>query len=113
MIRIRKTVISGADPALVAELAAALAPAPLRELAAQLSGDPDLTVSIITYDDGRAELEALHTGPPHRTQDTIDCYRFAREADAAPAWTIPAAIPAAATAATIRAMLRTAHHATG
>jgi hypothetical protein len=31
---------------------------------------------VITYYDGRLELEVLHTGPPHRTEHTIDCRRF-------------------------------------
>jgi hypothetical protein len=66
-------------------------PGPLRELAAQLAADPDLTVSVITYDDGRAELEVLHTGPPHHTEDTIDHRRFTRQA---PARTLPLTSPA-------------------
>jgi hypothetical protein len=70
---------------------------------------------VITYDDGRAELEVLHTGPPHRTEDTIDCRRFSREPTATPARTIPVSTPDALTdaAAMIRAILRAAHHAPG
>jgi hypothetical protein len=33
---------------------------------------------VITYQDGAAELEVLHTGPPHHTEPTIDSDRFAR-----------------------------------
>jgi hypothetical protein len=115
MVQICKAVLTGADLTLVREQAARLAPAPLRELAAQLAADPDLTVSVITYDDGRAELEVLHTGPPHHTADTIDARAFTRDPAATPARTMPAATPdaARAAAAMIRAILRTAHHATG
>jgi hypothetical protein len=51
-------------------------PARLRDLAVQLAGHPDLTVCVVTCDDGAQELEVLHTGPPHRTADTIDRRRF-------------------------------------
>ncbi len=114
MIQICKTVLTGAAPALIREQADRLTPAPLRELAAQLAADPDLTVSVITYDDGRAELEVLHTGPPRHAADAIDTW-FARGPDAPPARTMPAATPdaAARAAALIRAVLRAAHHATG
>jgi hypothetical protein len=97
----------GADPE--------LAPAQLRELAVQLAADPDLTVSVITYDDGRAELEVLHTGPPHRTEHTIDCCRFEREPAAAPARTMSVATQSAMREAAemIRAILRDARHGTG
>jgi hypothetical protein len=73
VIKICKTVLSGAAPGHNREQTEGLAPAQLRELAVQLAADPDLTVSVITYDDGRQELEVLHTGPPHRTEHTIDC----------------------------------------
>jgi hypothetical protein len=43
------------------------------------AGDPTLTVSVITYQDGAAELEVLHTGSPHHTEQTIDSDRFARQ----------------------------------
>ena len=62
-----KTVLSGAAPGHIREQTEGLAPAQLRELAVQLAADPDLTVSVISYDDGRQELEVLHTGPPHCT----------------------------------------------
>ena len=65
MIKICKTVLSGAAAGHIREQTEGLAPAQLGELAVQLAADPDLTVSVITYDDGRAELEILHTGPPH------------------------------------------------
>jgi hypothetical protein len=115
MIKICKTVLTGADPALIREQAGRLTPAPLRELAVQLAADPDLTVSVITYDDGRAELEVLHTGLPRHTGDTIDCHRFHRDPAAPPVQTMPAATPDALAdaAAMIRAILRTAHHAAG
>ena len=79
MIKIRKDVLSGSAPGQIRELTAGLASAPLRDLAVQLAGDPGLTVSVITYDDGRAELEVLHTGPPCHTEDTIDTRRFTRQ----------------------------------
>jgi hypothetical protein len=115
MIKISKTILSGADPGHIREQAEGLAPAQLRELAVQLAADPYLTVSVITYDDGRAELEVLHTGPPHHTEDTIDCRRFKREPAATPARTMPASTPAALqdAADVIRALLWDAHHATG
>ena len=114
MIRICKTVLTGASSALIRERAQGLTH-PLREMAAQLAADPDLTVSVITYDDGRAELEVLHTGPPHRTEHTIDCCRFEREPAATPAKTLSVATPAALAdaAAMIRAILRGARHTTG
>ena len=48
-----------------------------------------LTVSVITYSDGRQELEVLHTGPPHHTEQTIDSDRFTRQ----PGRTLPIAEP--------------------
>ena len=77
MTTIRKTVFSGTAPDQIRDQIGALATASLGDLALQLAADPDLTVSVITYGDGRLELEVLHTGPPHRTDDTIDCQRFA------------------------------------
>ena len=114
MIKISKTILSGADPAYIREQAEGLAPAQLRELAVQLAADPDLTVSVITYDDGRAELEVLHTGPPHRTEHTIDCWRFEREPAATPARTMSASTPDALldAAEMIRAILWDAQHST-
>ena len=99
----------------IREQTQALEPAQLRELAVQLATDPDLTVSVITYDDGRAELEVLHTGPPRRTEHTIDCYRFEREPAATPARTMSVATPAGLrdAAELIRAILRGAQHSTG
>ena len=38
--------------------------------------------------DGTQELEVLHTGPPHRTEDTIDCRRFTRQAPETPTRTL-------------------------
>jgi hypothetical protein len=34
---------------------------------------------VITYQDGAQELEVLHTGPPHHTEQTIDGDRFTRQ----------------------------------
>lgn len=115
VIKISKTILSGADPARIREQTAGVAPAQLRELAVQLAADPDLTVSVITYDDGRAELEVLHTGPPHRTEHDIDRRRFKREPAAIPAQTIPVTGPSSFqdAARLIRAILWDAHHATG
>lgn len=88
MITICKAILSGATPGQIREQTQSLAPGPLRELAVQLATDPDLTVSVITYVDGRQELEVLHTGPPRHTQDSIDCRRFTRQPPAAPARTL-------------------------
>ena len=95
MIKICKTVLSGASPGCIREQTEGLASAQLRELAVQLAADPDLTVSVITYDDGRAELEVLNTGPPHRTEHTIDCCRFEREPATTPARTMSVSTQAA------------------
>ena len=72
MKTICKTILSGAAPGQIRDEASGLASAPLRDLAVKLAADPDLTVSVITYSDGRQELEVLHTGPPHHTEDTVD-----------------------------------------
>jgi hypothetical protein len=115
MIKICKTVLGGAAPGDIREQTQGLAPAQLRELAVQLAADPDLTVSVITYDDGRQELEVLHTGPPRRTEHTIDCCRFERKPAATPARTMSISTPAALLDAAdmIRAILREAQHTTG
>jgi hypothetical protein len=115
VIKISKTILSGATAGHIREQTESLAPAQLRELAVQLAADPDLTVSVITYDDGRAELEVLHTGPPHRTEHTIDCCRFEREPAAAPARTMSVATQSAMREAAemIRAILWDAQHSTG
>ena len=67
MITICKTILSGAAPARIREQTEGLAPGWLRDLAVKLAGDPALTVSVITRDDGTQELEVLHSGPPHHT----------------------------------------------
>ena len=115
MIKISKTVLSGGAPGHIREQTEGLEPAQLRELAVQLAADPDLTVSVITYDDGRQELEVLHTGPPHRTEHAIDCGRFEREPAATPTRTLSVATPAALldAAEMIRAILWDAQHSTG
>jgi len=89
VISICKTILSGTAPEQVRDQTSGLASASLRDLAVKLAGDPDLTVSVITYGDGRQELEVLHTGPPHNTDDTIDHHRFARQTQEAPGWTLP------------------------
>jgi hypothetical protein len=61
---ISKTTLSGAPPEQARAHAAGLATLPLRTLAVHLAADPALTVSVISYQDGTAELEVLHTGPP-------------------------------------------------
>ena len=79
MTTICKAILSGATPQQIRDRTEGLVPARLRDLAVQLAGHPDLTVCVITYDDGTQELEVLHTGPPHRTEDTIDRRRFTRQ----------------------------------
>jgi hypothetical protein len=79
VIKICKAILSGSAPGQIREQTKGLVSAPLRDLAVQLAGDPGLTVSVITYDDGRQELEILHTGPPCHTEDTIDTRRFTRQ----------------------------------
>jgi len=115
VIKICKTILSDAAPGHIREQTEGLAPAQLRELAVQLAADPELTVSVITYDDGRQELEVLHTGPPHRTEHTIDCRRFEREPAATPARTMSVGTPDALldAAEMIRAILWDAQHSTG
>jgi hypothetical protein len=79
-----KTILSGSTPEQIRDQIDGLAPAQLGELAASLAEDPDLTISVLAYDDGRLELEVLHSGPPHRTEHTIDRRRFARQPQATP-----------------------------
>jgi hypothetical protein len=88
VITICKTILTGRDARQVREQTEGLAPARLRDLAVQLAAHPDLTVSVITYDDGTQELEVLHTGPPHRTEHTIDCRKFTRDPGAEQGWTL-------------------------
>jgi hypothetical protein len=82
-----KTILSGTAPGQIRDQASGLASDPLRDLAVKLAADPDLTVSVITYSDGRQELEVLHTGPPHHTEDTVDHRGFTRQAQETPGWT--------------------------
>ena len=65
MITIRKARLSGAAPDRIRERAQRLGSGWLRDLAVKLAGDPALTVSVISYADGKQELEVLHTGSPH------------------------------------------------
>lgn len=94
MITISKVILSGTTPAQIRQQAAGLASAPLRDLAAELATDPELTVSVITYQDGTQELEVLHTGPPRLTEHTIDHHRFTRQPEACPSRTLPVVGPA-------------------
>jgi hypothetical protein len=94
MITISKTVLSGAVPEQIRDLTSGLASAPLRDLAAGLAADPDLTVSVITYQDGRQELEVLLTGPPQHDEVNIDRRRFTRQPDGTRARTMAIASPA-------------------
>ena len=87
MITICKTVLSGATPARIRAQTEGLASGGLRDLAVKLAGDPALTVSVITHEDGTQELEVLHTGPPHHTEDTVDHRSFTRQALQTPGWT--------------------------
>jgi hypothetical protein len=68
-----KVILSGATPQQIRDQTEGLVPGRLRDLAVQLAGYPDLTVCVLFRDDGTQELEVLHTGPPHCTEDTIDC----------------------------------------
>ena len=89
MIVICKAILSGSTPAQIRDQTEGLSPGWLRDLAVKLAGDPALTVSVITDEDGTQELEVLNTGPPHHTEQTIDSGRFARQ----PAETLPVAEP--------------------
>jgi len=93
VITISKVVLSGSTPGQIRDQTEGLAPAPLHDLAVQLADDPDLTVSVITYDDGTQELEVLHTGPPHRTEHTVDCRKFSRQPSGTQAQTLSIADP--------------------
>ena len=88
MISISKTVLTGATASEIREQTEGLAPERLRDLAVMLAKHPELTVSVITYDDGTQELEVLHTGPPRHSIYTIDRRRFTRQADPPPGWTL-------------------------
>ena len=60
----------------------------LRDLALHLASYRDLRVSVIIYEDGSAELEVLHAGPPHHTCDTIDLAKFAGRPATRPGWIV-------------------------
>jgi len=94
VITICKAVLSGAAPGRVREQAGGLAPAGLRDLAVRLAGDPDLTVSVITYDDGRQELEVLRAGLPYLSEDTIDRHQFTRRPEHGATRSVSGATPA-------------------
>jgi hypothetical protein len=117
MITINKAVVSRVPPDQVQARIDALTPgagpgddavaARLRDLAVRLAADRDLQVSVITYEDGRAELQVLHTGPPHYTEDTIDCAKFAGPDRPEPGWIVSLADDAGVQDATdlVRGML--------
>jgi hypothetical protein len=79
---------TGEEPGVISIHLANVASARLRDLAVELAAHRDLRVSVITYEDGTEELEVLHTGPPHRDENTIDRTKFAGQARAAPDWTL-------------------------
>ena len=93
MITICKAILSGSTPEQIRDQTEGLTPARLRDLAVQLAGDPDLTVSVIIHDDGTQELEVLHTGPPQRTEHNVDCHRFTRQPSGTQARTLSIASP--------------------
>jgi hypothetical protein len=82
----------------------------LRELALHLASYPDLRVSVIIYEDGSAELEVLHAGPPHHTEATIDRGKFAGQPAAESGWVVDLTSESALERATdlIRGTLRAA-----
>jgi hypothetical protein len=82
----------------------------LRELALHLASYPDLRVSVIIYEDGSAELEVLHAGPPHHTEATIDRGKFAGQPAAESGWVVDLTSESALEHATdlIRGTLRAA-----
>jgi len=110
MITICKAILSGAKPAQIREQTEGLIPGWLRDLAVKLAGDPTLTVSVITYQDGAQELEVLHTGPPHHTEHSVDRRRFARQRPGTQAQTLSIADPDGLqhALALVRAILRDA-----
>ena len=108
MITIRKAVASRVPPDQILALLEALTSGPgtsgpgtsgpglgdaavatrLRDLALHLASYRDLRVSVITYEDGSAELEVLHAGPPHHTAATIDCGKFAGQPVTESGWVV-------------------------
>jgi hypothetical protein len=89
MITIRKGVISRVWPDRRQAPADEDPPAaPLRDLALRLAAQRDLRVSVITYEDGQAELEVLHAGPPHPTAETIRGERLAGPDGGVPGWVV-------------------------
>jgi hypothetical protein len=67
----------------------------LRDLALHLASYRDLRVSVIVYEDGSAELEVLHAGPPHHTAATIDRGKFAGQPAIESGWVVDLAGDAA------------------
>jgi hypothetical protein len=108
MITIRKAVASRVPPDQILAVLEALASGPgtaesgaagsgpgdaaaaarLGDLALRLASYRDLRVSVITYEDGSAELEVLHSGPPHHTAATIDCGKFAGQPATESGWVV-------------------------
>jgi hypothetical protein len=98
MITIRKAVASRVPPDQILAVLEALASgsgsgdaavaARLRDLALRLASYRDLRVSVITYEDGSAELEVLHAGPPHHTEATIDRGKFTGQPATESGWVV-------------------------
>src|SRR5579859_1099197 len=93
MIAICKVTLSGSAPDRIREQTEGLESGCLRDLAVKLASDSALTVSVITYADGRQELEVLHTGPPHHTEQAIGRRRRAVQAGQVPVQRLPIAGP--------------------
>ena len=93
MITICKAVLSGAKPAQIREQTEGLESDGLRDLAVKLAGDAALTVSVLSYADGRTELEVLRTGPPGETEETIDSRLLALQTGQVPVQRLPIAGP--------------------
>jgi hypothetical protein len=89
MIPFRKVTLSGSAPDLIREQTEGLESGCLRDLAVKLAGDSALTVSMITYADGRQELEVLRTSPPHHAEETIDSRLLALQTGQVPVQRLP------------------------
>jgi hypothetical protein len=93
MIPFRKVTLSGSAPDRIREQTEGLESGCLRDLAVKLAGDAALTVSVLTYADGRTELEVLRTGPPGETGETIDSRLLALQTGQVPVQRLPIAGP--------------------
>jgi hypothetical protein len=93
MIPFRKVTLSGSPPGRIREQTEGLESGCLRDLAVKLAADAALTVSVITYADGRQELEVLRTGPPQDTEPSIGDRLLALQAGQVPVQRLPIAGP--------------------